>query len=71
MLILILVYFLTDILGVPWNEMGAALLYFTFVVFDQPFARTDRESIYDRGNDIFNRSLRLKARHMGLSLNVC
>ena len=34
----------------PYDELGAALIYFT-------------------GNDIFNRSLRLKARHMGLSLN--
>lgn len=39
-----------DILGVPIEEMPAALIYFT-------------------GNDIFNRSLRLKARHMGYSLN--
>ena len=39
-----------DILSVPYNELGAALIYFT-------------------GNDIFNRSLRLKARHMGYSLN--
>ena len=39
-----------DILGVPFPELGAALIYFT-------------------GNDIFNRSLRLKARHMGYSLN--
>lgn len=37
-------------IGVPYDELGAALIYFT-------------------GNDIFNRSLRLKARHMGLSLN--
>ncbi|GAA5851288.1 hypothetical protein JCM3766R1_006052 [Sporobolomyces carnicolor] len=39
-----------DILGVPWDDMPAALIYFT-------------------GNDHFNRSLRLKARHMGYSLN--
>ncbi|GAA5932137.1 uncharacterized protein JCM15063_001131 [Sporobolomyces koalae] len=39
-----------DILGVPWADMPAALIYFT-------------------GNDHFNRSLRLKARHMGYSLN--
>ncbi|GAA6059307.1 hypothetical protein JCM10212_005887 [Sporobolomyces blumeae] len=39
-----------DILGVPWPEMPAALIYFT-------------------GNDHFNRSLRLKARHLGYSLN--
>ncbi|GAA5949248.1 hypothetical protein JCM3765_003343 [Sporobolomyces pararoseus] len=39
-----------DILGVPWPDIPAALIYFT-------------------GNDHFNRSLRLKARHMGYSLN--
>ncbi|GAA5905344.1 type-X family DNA polymerase [Sporobolomyces salmoneus] len=39
-----------DILGVPFPDMPAALIYFT-------------------GNDHFNRSLRLKARHMGYSLN--
>ncbi|GAA97279.1 hypothetical protein E5Q_03957 [Mixia osmundae IAM 14324] len=39
-----------DILGVPFEQLGAALIYFT-------------------GNDIFNRSLRLKARRMGYSLN--
>ncbi|BGP14260.1 hypothetical protein JCM10213_005848 [Rhodosporidiobolus nylandii] len=39
-----------DILGVPWDEMPAALIYFT-------------------GNDFFNRSLRLKARHLGYRLN--
>ncbi|KAH8913955.1 Nucleotidyltransferase [Atractiella rhizophila] len=43
---------IVDILGVPWDERGAAWIYFT-------------------GNDIFNRSLRLKARHMGYSLNQC
>ncbi|KAL8286433.1 hypothetical protein RQP46_004450 [Phenoliferia psychrophenolica] len=36
-----------DILGVPWDELPAALIYFTF----------------------FNRSLRLKARHLGYRLN--
>ncbi|PLW19692.1 hypothetical protein PCASD_13183 [Puccinia coronata f. sp. avenae] len=35
--------------GVPCNQLGAALIYFT-------------------GNEIFNRSLRLKARHMGYTL---
>lgn len=39
-----------DILGVPEDQLPAAMIYFT-------------------GNDIFNRSLRLKARHMGYSLN--
>ncbi|GAA5848095.1 hypothetical protein JCM5353_006484, partial [Sporobolomyces roseus] len=39
-----------DILGVPWDDMPAAMIYFT-------------------GNDHYNRSLRLKARHMGYSLN--
>ncbi|MBW0462407.1 hypothetical protein O181_002122 [Austropuccinia psidii MF-1] len=39
-----------DILGVPYQELGAAFIYFT-------------------GNDIFNRSIRLKARHMGYVLN--
>ncbi|KAM0754669.1 hypothetical protein T439DRAFT_345536 [Meredithblackwellia eburnea MCA 4105] len=39
-----------DILGVPWDEMPAALIYFT-------------------GNDYFNRSMRLKARHLGYRLN--
>ncbi|GAA6043918.1 hypothetical protein JCM8097_004110 [Rhodosporidiobolus ruineniae] len=39
-----------DILGVPYDELPAALIYFT-------------------GNDYFNRSLRLKARHLGYRLN--
>lgn len=39
-----------DVLGVPFKELGAAMIYFT-------------------GNDIFNRSLRLKARHNGFSLS--
>ncbi|KNE93776.1 hypothetical protein PSTG_12879 [Puccinia striiformis f. sp. tritici PST-78] len=39
-----------DLLGVPFNQLGAALIYFT-------------------GNEIFNRSLRLKARQMGYTLN--
>ncbi|KAH9060656.1 hypothetical protein EDB87DRAFT_1614601 [Lactarius vividus] len=39
-----------DILAIPWESRGAALIYFT-------------------GDDIFNRSLRLKANKMGYSLN--
>ncbi|KAI0252300.1 hypothetical protein BJV78DRAFT_369630 [Lactifluus subvellereus] len=39
-----------DILAIPWEYRGAALLYFT-------------------GDDIFNRSMRLKANKMGYSLN--
>ncbi|KAI9454645.1 hypothetical protein BJY52DRAFT_712129 [Lactarius psammicola] len=39
-----------DILAIPWECRGAALIYFT-------------------GDDIFNRSLRLKANKMGYSLN--
>ncbi|KAK4058384.1 hypothetical protein OIO90_000542 [Microbotryomycetes sp. JL221] len=39
-----------DILGVPYDELPAALIYFT-------------------GNDYFNRSMRLKARHLGYRLN--
>ncbi|VDB90035.1 unnamed protein product [Peniophora sp. CBMAI 1063] len=39
-----------DILAVPWESRGAALIYYT-------------------GDDIFNRSLRLKAGKMGYSLN--
>jgi len=39
-----------DILGVPWDELPAARIYFT-------------------GNDFFNRSMRLKAAHLGLRLN--
>ncbi|KAK4051868.1 hypothetical protein OIV83_002573 [Microbotryomycetes sp. JL201] len=39
-----------DILGVPYDELPAALIYFT-------------------GNDYFNRSMRLKARHFGYRLN--
>ncbi|CAH7690508.1 hypothetical protein BY996DRAFT_4581478 [Phakopsora pachyrhizi] len=38
-----------DILCVPYNQIGAAYIYFT-------------------GNDLFNRSIRLKARHMGYRL---
>lgn len=38
-----------DLLGVPFSQLGAALIYFT-------------------GNEIFNRSLRLKARQMGYTL---
>ncbi|KAI0056821.1 Nucleotidyltransferase [Artomyces pyxidatus] len=40
----------SDILTVPWECRGAALIYYT-------------------GDDIFNRSLRLKASKMGFSLN--
>ncbi|KAH7099804.1 Nucleotidyltransferase, partial [Auriculariales sp. MPI-PUGE-AT-0066] len=39
-----------DILTIPFDQLGAALLYFT-------------------GDDIFNRSMRLKANRMGYSLN--
>ncbi|KAF8498194.1 hypothetical protein F5888DRAFT_229651 [Russula emetica] len=39
-----------DILAIPWETRGAALIYFT-------------------GDDIFNRSIRLKANKMGYSLN--
>ena len=39
-----------DILGVPFDELPAALIYFT-------------------GNSYFNRSMRLKARHLGYRLN--
>jgi len=39
-----------DILAIPWESRGAALIYFT-------------------GDDIFNRSIRLKANKMGYSLN--
>lgn len=39
-----------DLLGVPYHQLGASLIYFT-------------------GNEIFNRSIRLKARHMGFILN--
>ncbi|KZV66602.1 hypothetical protein PENSPDRAFT_654747 [Peniophora sp. CONT] len=39
-----------DILAIPWESRGAALIYYT-------------------GDDIFNRSLRLKANKMGMSLN--
>jgi len=39
-----------DLLGVPFSQLGAALIYYT-------------------GNEIFNRSLRLKARQMGYTLN--
>ncbi|KAM0788363.1 hypothetical protein ACM66B_001503 [Microbotryomycetes sp. NB124-2] len=39
-----------DILGVPFDEMPAAMIYFT-------------------GNDYFNRSMRLKASHLGYRLN--
>ncbi|GAA5868628.1 hypothetical protein JCM8547_003760 [Rhodosporidiobolus lusitaniae] len=39
-----------EILGVPFSELPAALIYFT-------------------GNDYFNRSLGLKARHLGYRLN--
>jgi len=39
-----------DILTIPWESRGAALIYYT-------------------GDDIFNRSIRLKANKMGYSLN--
>ncbi|KAH9985907.1 Nucleotidyltransferase [Russula vinacea] len=39
-----------DILAIPWESRGAALIYYT-------------------GDDIFNRSMRLKANKMGYSLN--
>jgi len=39
-----------DILAIPWECRGAALIYYT-------------------GDDIFNRSMRLKANKMGYSLN--
>ncbi|KAG9030907.1 hypothetical protein FRB95_003417 [Tulasnella sp. JGI-2019a] len=39
-----------DILTIPYEQMGASLIYFT-------------------GDDIFNRSMRLLARHKGMSLN--
>ncbi|KAI5480538.1 DNA polymerase lambda subunit [Pseudohyphozyma bogoriensis] len=43
-----------DILGVPFDELPAALIYFT---------------VCSEGNDYFNRSMRLKARHLGMRLN--
>ncbi|KAI9606491.1 hypothetical protein KEM48_001858 [Puccinia striiformis f. sp. tritici PST-130] len=51
---------LIDLLGVPFNQLGAALIYFTGEAID---------SLMTRNNEIFNRSLRLKARQMGYTLN--
>lgn len=70
-----------DILGVPWEELPAAMIYFTGQSSILPLLLPSLPAFLSivvcavgltrerKGNDHFNRSVRLKARKMGYSLN--
>lgn len=61
-----------DILGVPWDELPAARIYFTGEWMNTlPNLLLHILICYAlaAGNDFFNRSMRLKAAHLGLRLN--
>jgi DNA polymerase/3'-5' exonuclease PolX len=60
-----------DVLGVPFDELPAALTYFTGNDVRPLSALSPACEVLmpSRGNQFFNRSLRLKAGHMGMRLN--